>query len=252
MAEQPGEARRLIAGHPGREGGAVTRVTRVSRVAWAETESRRPQAGAMTTPPTPTTIVFDLGNVLVGWDQTRPLADEMSPQQWWAFAAEAGFAELNAAADAGVPIAEVIARAAQADPRHGEIVSLYYERFARSLTGPVDGMAALIDELRRSGLRLLGLSNWSAETFHHAPATAPAIDELEDVVVSGREGLIKPDPRIFELLIDRFGLDPSRTLFVDDLRANVEAAERLDLIGLVFTDADRLRRDLNDLGLPIG
>ena len=197
----------------------------------------------------PTTVVFDLGNVLIGWDQTGPLADRMSPEQWRDFAAEADFAALNTASDSGVPVAEVVARAAARDPQHGEIVSLYYERFEKSLTGPVEGMAEIVTDLKASGTRLLGLSNWSAETFHHAPQVAPAIAELEDVVVSGREGLIKPDAAIFETLLERFDLDASRTVFIDDLPANVEAARSLGLIGLVFDDAPKLRADLRDLGL---
>ncbi|WP_166975244.1 HAD family hydrolase [Brevibacterium atlanticum] len=197
----------------------------------------------------PTTVVFDLGNVLIGWDQTGPLADRMSAEQWRAFAEEADFAALNTASDSGVPVAEVIARAAAVDERHGEIVSRYYERFEDSLTGPIEGMAEVVAELKDSGARLLGLSNWAAETFHHAPAVAPAIDELEDVIVSGREKLIKPDPAIFELLLERFDLDPAKTLFVDDLPANIEAARQLGFIGHVFTDAQSLRRELEDLGL---
>jgi 2-haloacid dehalogenase len=200
-------------------------------------------------PHTPTTVVFDLGNVLIGWDQTGPLADRMSADEWHSFAEAADFPALNSAADSGVPITEIIARAAEVDPRHGEIVAGYFENFEKSLTGPIDGMAEIVGDLGAAGVRLLGLSNWSAETIHHAPAVAPAIDELEDIVVSGRVGLIKPDPAIFELLIDRFDLDPNRTVFVDDLPANVDAAERLGLIGHVFTDADSLRRDLADLGL---
>ena len=199
--------------------------------------------------PTPTAVVFDLGNVLIGWDQTGPLADRMSAEEWQSFAEAADFPTLNTAADSGVPITEVIARAAEADPHHGEIVTGYYENFAKSLTGPIDGMAEIVAELRDSGVRLLGLSNWSAETIHHAPVVAPAISELEDIVVSGRVGLVKPDPAIFELTRDRFGLDPHRTVFVDDLPANVEAAERLGFIGHVFSGAASLREDLSDLGL---
>lgn len=204
------------------------------------------------TDPRPTTVVFDLGNVLVGWDPSGPLSDRMTRDQWNDFAAEAGFSELNALADSGVPITEIVARAAGSDPRHGEIVEAYYDRFPRSLTGPIDGMAEVVDELSDSGIRLLGLSNWSAETFHHAPQVAPAIGELEDVVVSGREGLIKPDPQIFELLSRRFDLDPERTVFVDDLQKNIDAAERLGFIGLLFTDATQLRSDLAELGLLTG
>ncbi|UVI36046.1 HAD family hydrolase [Brevibacterium spongiae] len=199
--------------------------------------------------PTPTTVVFDLGNVLIGWDQTGPLSDRMSAEEWHAFAEAADFPTLNTAADSGVPITELIARASESDPRHGEIIAGYYENFEKSLTGPIDGMAEVVNELRDSGVRLLGLSNWSAETIHHAPVVAPAINELEDIVVSGRVGMVKPDPAIFELLLTRFDLDPGRTVFVDDLPTNTEAAERLGILGHVFTDAASLRKDLSALGL---
>lgn len=197
----------------------------------------------------PTTVVFDLGNVLIGWDQSGPLAEQMTREEWQTFAAEADFASLNTASDRGVPIADIIAQAAQTDPRHGEIVAAYYDRFELSLTGPIEGMAELIAELKHSDVRLLGLSNWSAETFHHAPPVAPAINELEDIVVSGRAGLIKPDPEIFHLLSSRFDLDPQQTVFVDDLPANIDAAARLGFSALLFTDAAQLKKDLHDLGV---
>ncbi|GAA3836555.1 HAD family phosphatase [Brevibacterium ammoniilyticum] len=197
----------------------------------------------------PTTVVFDLGQVLIGWDQTGPLSDRMSREEWKEFAQASDFASLNVSADNGSTIAEVVARAAATDPAYGEIVAAYYENFPRSLTGPIPGMAEIVAELKDAGVRLLGLSNWSAETIHHAPVVAPAIAELEDIVVSGREKLIKPDPAIFALLLDRFGLDPGRTVFVDDLPVNVEAARELGLIGIVFTGAEDLRAELDRLGV---
>ncbi|GAA0034523.1 HAD family hydrolase [Brevibacterium metallidurans] len=197
----------------------------------------------------PTTVVFDLGQVLVGWDQTGPLSDRMSREEWEEFAQASDFASLNVSADNGSTIAEVVARAAETDPAYGEIVAAYYENFPRSLTGPIPGMAEIVAELKGAGVRLLGLSNWSAETIHHAPVAAPAIGELEDIVVSGREKLIKPDPAIFALLLDRFDLDPGRTVFVDDLPVNVEAARELGLIGIVFTGAADLRTELDRLGV---
>lgn len=197
----------------------------------------------------PTTVVFDLGQVLIGWDQTGPLSDRMSREEWEEFAQASDFASLNVSADNGSTIVEVVARAAATDPAYGEIVAAYYENFPRSLTGPIPGMAEIVAELKDAGVRLLGLSNWSAETIHHAPVVAPAISELEDIVVSGREKLIKPDPAIFALLLDRFGLDPGRTVFVDDLPVNVEAARELGLIGIVFTGAADLRAELDRLGV---
>lgn len=197
----------------------------------------------------PSTVVFDLGNVLIGWDAYLPLADRMTRDEWEAFDAEADFMSFNVLADTGVPLAEVVARAAADSPRYGEIVGAYFENFPASLTGPIPGTPAIVEELKSRGTRLLGLSNWSHETIHHAPITAPAIAELEDVVVSGREGLAKPDPRIFNRLSDRFGLDPHDTVFIDDSKPNVDAAADLGFIALHFTNAATLRAQLSLLGL---
>jgi 2-haloacid dehalogenase len=118
------------------------------------------------------------------------------------------------------------------------------ERFADSLPGPVPGSAELVEELRAAGVRLLGLTNWSAQTFPHAVPAAPAIGLLEDVLVSGHEGIAKPDPAIFRLLAERYGLDPARTLFADDSPRNVAAAAAEGYVAVLFTDAATLRADL--------
>jgi len=195
------------------------------------------------------TVVLDLGNVLVQWEPARALADEMTPAEWTAFAEAADFPSLNLSADAGEPIEAVVARAAAADPEHGRILRRYYEHVAATLAGPVPGTAEIVAELAASGVRLLGLTNWSAETFHHASGAAPVIDTLEAVVVSGREGMVKPDPGIFGVVVDRYGVDPERAVFVDDSPVNVAGAEAVEFTALQFTDAETLRDDLARLGL---
>lgn len=211
------------------------------------TEPRRPapdlQAAGLDT------VVFDLGNVLVGWDPYLPLAGTMSREDWEVFAAAIDFPRLNLAADAGTSVADVVAAAAEVDAGHGRSLARYYERFADSLTGPVPGSAEIVEDLRGAGVRLLGLTNWSAETFHHAPVAAPAITRLEAVLVSGEVGLAKPDPAIFLLLAERFGVDPAQAVFVDDSPANVAAAESVGFTARHFTGAERFREDLTVLGL---
>lgn len=192
--------------------------------------------------------VFDLGNVLVGWNPYRPLADRLSPAEWKDFVHRAGFQALNSLADHGVPIDEVIRRAAERDPGDADILRHYYTNFSASLTGPIDGVADIVRELKEEGLRVFGLTNWSAQTYHWAPQCAPIISELEAVVVSGQEGIAKPDPRIFLRLTDAHRLTAEHTVFVDDTELNVEAARALGFVGLPFTDAAALRRDLQRLG----
>lgn len=200
---------------------------------------------------TTTTVVLDLGNVLVRWDPRRAWAGHLSDAEVDLFLEESDFATLNRAIDAGRTFADAGHELGQRWPHHAPTLATYRDRFADTLTGPVPGTAELVRDLRGAGVRLLGLTNWSAETFHHAAAAAPAIDDLEDVLVSGREGLAKPDPRIFALLVERYGLDVGTTFFADDVPANVEAARGAGMAGHVFTTAAQLREDLRRHGVAV-
>lgn len=201
--------------------------------------------------PTPTAVVFDLGQVLIGWDPNRVWSRTMSAEQIAEFTETIDFRSLNHSLDAGRPFAEAHAQVRATWPAHALPLRQYWDAFADSLTGPIPGSAELVAELNAAGIRLLGLTNWSAETFHHARAAAPALALLEGIVVSGEEGLAKPDPAIFSLLIDRYDLTPAETVFVDDAPANVEAAARAGLRAVRFTTTADLRRELVRLGLPV-
>jgi 2-haloacid dehalogenase len=202
------------------------------------------------TPPIDT-VVLDFGNVLVGWDPYAAYDGYMNPADVDAFFDEIGFHDLNRRQDGGRPWAEALAALGTTHPHRVEDLRWYVENYHASLTGPVEGTEELVHELKGLGLRLYGLTNWSAESFHLAEPAAPAIGLMDDVVVSGRVGLTKPDPRIFELVVERFGVDPSRAVFVDDSPANVTAARAVGFHGLVFTGTPALRRELRALGLPV-
>lgn len=194
-------------------------------------------------------VVLDLGNVLVRWDPYGAYAGRMSRADVDRFFADVDFATLNHRQDAGRPWADARAEVLATHPQHVDALDLYVRHFADTLAGPVPGSAEVVDDLAAAGVRLLGLTNWSAETFHHAAPAAPAIGRLEAVLVSGEVGLAKPDPAIFRLLAARFDVDPADAVFVDDSPANVAAAREVGFHGIVFTDAAALRRDLTARGL---
>lgn len=196
-------------------------------------------------------VVFDLGNVLVRWDPAAAFAGVLPDADVQRFLADVDFPALNQLQDAGRPWAEARAEMADRHPEHVATLDLYVERFAHALPGEVPGTAAVVDDLRAAGVRVLGLTNWSAETFHHAVPAAPAIGRLEAVVVSGQEGVAKPDPRIFRLLASRHGLVPERTVFTDDSPVNVAAAEAEGFQGVLFTDAGTLRTELVARGVQV-
>src|SRR4029450_8112461 len=118
------------------------------------------------------------------------------------------------------------------------------ERWPEMLAGDIPGAVELLAELRATRLPLYALTNWSAETFAAARGRSAFLDWFHGLLVSGEERIIKPDPAIFELLLDRFGLDPGSTFYVDDSEANVAAAAALGLDAVRFTGPERLRRDL--------
>lgn len=201
--------------------------------------------------PVITTVVFDLGKVLVSWDPYEAFADRWTRAQFDEYHTEIDFPAFNHEQDAGRSFADARAALMASVPHRAADFDHYVANFARTLGGPVEGTTELVDELREAGIRVLGLTNWAAENFHEAARSAPVIDRLEDVLVSGREGVAKPDPAIYDLLIQRFDLEPARTVFIDDTIVNVEAAARAGLVALHFTDAAGLRDELRRQGLPV-
>lgn len=198
-----------------------------------------------------TTVLFDLGQVLVRWDPYQAFAGRHEPSEVDAFFREIDFPAFNHQQDAGRTWADARAELSITHPDHVAMLDVYTERFADSVTGEVPGAFALVSELVAAGIRVLGLSNWSAETFHVAGRKAPVVTLLEDVLVSGQVGLAKPDPRIYRLAVERFGLRPAETLFTDDVARNVAAARAEGFVAEVFTGAGALRDRLTALGVPL-
>jgi 2-haloacid dehalogenase len=195
-------------------------------------------------------VLFDLGKVLLDWspryyyarffpDDERSLAhflDEVVPPAW--------ILEM----DRGVTMAEAIAARQRLYPAHADLIGRWGEGWPEMLRGEIAGTVAVLDELAARGRRLYALTNFSHETWPVARARFDFLGRFEDVVVSGEVGLVKPDPRIYRLAIERCRLDPARTVFVDDLPVNVEAARAEGLHGVHFTTSERLRADLVKLG----
>jgi len=190
------------------------------------------------------TVVLDLGNVLVRWDPRLALAGRLPERDVEAFLVDFDFMAFNHQQDAGRSWADARAALATTAPEHLAALDLYLEHFTDAIAGPVPGSQDVVRELDDAGIRLLGLTNWSAETFHLADRAAPAITLLEDVLVSGEVGVAKPDPRIFALLGQRYGLHPERTVFVDDSAANVAAGAAAGYDAVLFTTAEAFRADL--------
>ena len=195
-------------------------------------------------------VVFDLGGVLIDWDPRylyRKLLDDEAAEE--EFPATVCTPEWNAEQDRGRPFAEGVAELVERHPVHAAAITAYHERWPEMLGGAVGGTVEVLAELRTAGVPVYALTNWSAETFGIARERFEFLEWFDGVLVSGEERMIKPDPAIFRLLLDRFGLDPGATFYIDDSPANVAAADRLGFDALRFTSPAQLRRDLEARGL---
>jgi len=196
------------------------------------------------------TVIFDLGNVLIAWDPRRlyrQLFDDEARMEW--FLREVCSSAWNEQQDAGRPWTEATALLRAQFPEHEELIDAYHLRWEETLVGAMDDSVALLAQLRERGVRLLALTNWSQETFPIARQRFAFLQWFEGIVVSGEEKLIKPDPRIYQRLLERYGVEPSAALYIDDSARNVAAAEALGMQGWWFRDADGLRQRLVELQL---
>ncbi len=191
-----------------------------------------------------TSIIFDVANVIVDWDPMRAFAGALPDDVAIRFLDADVFWELNARTDAGMPLADAVVEMDDQAPHLVDAYRVYLERFPLTVSGPVPGTAEVIRELLAAGVHCFGLSNWAKENFNVARRANPVIDELADVIVSGEVGLAKPDPEIFRYALDRFDLDPDRTVMVDDTQENLTAAAGIGISTLLFTSAEQLRTDL--------
>lgn len=212
-----------------------------------------PSQPAVTEPDRPTAVVFDLGGVLIDWDPRhlyrKLFAEEAEMER---FLAEVTSQAWNLEQDRGRPFAEAIAELTRQHPDRADLIEAFWSRWPEMLGEPHQETVDVLADLRATGIRLLALTNWSAETFPVAVPRYPFLAWFEAVIVSGEVRLVKPDPAIFRLLIDRHGLEPAQTVLIDDSIANVEAAGALGFRAVRFTDAAALRRDLGAMGLLDG
>jgi 2-haloacid dehalogenase len=197
------------------------------------------------------TVVFDIGGVLVDWDPRhlyRDLFDGDEQRMEW-FLAEVASPDWNHTMDAGRPRADAVAELVARHPDLEALIRAWHDRWQDMLAGEIAGTVEVLDRLEERGLRLLALTNWSAETFPEAQRRYASLRRFEAVVVSGEHGLAKPDPALFRLLLERHRVDPVTSVYIDDRAANLDTARSLGLTGVLFTGPDRLARDLTDLGL---
>lgn len=190
-------------------------------------------------------IIFDFGNVLVQWHPELVYGDYFGDEAkaWW-FLRHVADMDWRQRIDAGESVDGCIREKQAQYPEYAEAVELYRSRWREMLTDEVPGMRQLLSELPAAGYQLFGLTNWSMETFPEARERFGILQMIDRYVVSGAEGLVKPDPRLFQVLLDRYQLKAEECLFIDDNPDNVAAAKGMGMQGIVFNGAEDLRKKI--------
>jgi 2-haloacid dehalogenase len=197
----------------------------------------------------PRCVILDVGKVLFQWDLRHLFAKliaDAGELEW--FVTHVVTPEWHFQHDAGRPLAEMLPELKAEFPGHAALIDAYAVRFNETIPGPVPGSLELVERLDAAGVPLFAITNFGHEFWQMFRPTQPIFDRFQNIIVSGTEKLAKPDPAIFRLAITRFGIDPAGALFVDDVAANVAAAEGVGIAGHMFVDADALEIELHRRG----
>lgn len=191
-------------------------------------------------------IIFDYGNVLVRWSPEAVFKPYFNDDaKYWFFWRHVCDDDFRNRIDAGEDMASCIKQRQEQYPEYAEAIEMYSSRWEETLLGEMPGMSDLLQELKANpDIRIFGLTNWSMETFPQARKRFHILQLIDNYVVSGDVKLIKPDPRIFQLILQRFDLKAEETIFIDDNPNNVAAAQNLGIHGIAFQGAENLRNEL--------
>lgn len=191
-------------------------------------------------------IVLDFGGVLVDWNPHYLYDDVFGSKRkadW--FLANVCTSEWNAKMDAGASFRREVVLLQRQFPQWAAEIELYDTGWWRMMRDGIPGMFALVRELKETGHAVYGLSNWNDKKFRtYVQSSYPVFGLLDGIVISGEEKVVKPDERIYNILLERFGLKAEESLFVDDNPANIATASKLGFKTILFESADALRREL--------
>lgn len=195
-------------------------------------------------------VVFDIGNVLIQWEPRalyRKIFASEAEVDW--FLANVCTHDWNLEQDRGRSFAEGVAEATARFPAHAEAIAAYHLRWTETVLGEIDGSVRILEELHARGTPLYAITNFNQDKFRETLQRFPFLGRFRDIVVSGDERVIKPDPAIYRLLLDRNGLEASACLFIDDSLKNVHGAEAVGMKAHHFRSPQDLRAELARLNL---
>lgn len=197
-------------------------------------------------------VVFDVGNVLIRWDPTvlyRDLIPDEEKRHW--FMRNVCTAAWNIEQDRGRSWEEAVAILVRDHPEWEREVKAYDERWHETVPGIIEESVAVLAELKAQGDKVYAITNFSREKWAECLIRFPFLASFDGAVVSAHEGLIKPDPAIFQTLLTRYELQPQNCIFVDDSAKNIATAEAVGMQAVHFVEPIDLRARLRGLGVRI-
>jgi HAD superfamily hydrolase (TIGR01509 family) len=207
------------------------------------------QLGQLTAPKV---FLFDIGNVLVRWDPAnlyRHLFDTEAEMQ--AFFNTCCTRPWHVEHDRGRSMDAGAALLLGKFPHWQAQILAWKTRWSEMFDGPMPGMPELLKELHQQGYPLYALTNMSAEVMPDLRHTFPFLSLFRDILVSGEQGVLKPDPKIFALSLAQMQTDPDQILFIDDVEENILAAKALGFQTHLFTDCQGLRKELQNRNVTL-
>lgn len=195
-------------------------------------------------------VVFDLGGVLIDWNPRylyKKVFQQDADMEY--FLTHICTDEWNVQQDAGRTLQEGTEILCKQYPQHKDLITLYYARWHEMLNGAIPESVAILEKLKANNVPVYALTNWSHETFTYARSHFAFLQNFLDIVVSGEEKVLKPNKKIYEILLKRNNLLATESIFIDDNLMNVRAASALGFTGIHFTSAAQLSRSLRDLGM---
>ncbi|MBJ25475.1 MAG: HAD family hydrolase [Flavobacteriaceae bacterium] len=195
-------------------------------------------------------IIFDLGGVLIDWNPEYVYLKEFNndkKEMKWFFDNICTF-DWNENQDAGYPLKKATEERVKLFPQYENLIRIYYGRWEEMLGGPIERSVSILRRIKKKNkLNVFALTNWSAETFPTALKKFDFLSLFEGIIVSGEEKTRKPFEKIYQITIDRFKIDPTESVFIDDNLRNVKAAEKLNIKGIHFKNPDKLEIELRNL-----
>jgi 2-haloacid dehalogenase len=193
-------------------------------------------------------IIFDYGNVLLEWNP-RFIYDRYfpnDPEGMERFFKEVNFADWNLQQDKGRPFKEGVASLSREFPHYSHLIQAFHDQWVDSVGGSIAGTVDILKRLKRAGYPVYGLSNWSAETFPHMRERHDFFDLFDDMVISGEVGHVKPEPEIFQILLEKIGKPARECVFIDDSPSNIQQAQKLGFATILFQSPQQLESSLHD------